>query len=536
MTSPARSESVVAPWSDSDAGVTSTKSTEGELPLARSALTTTNGTQASVVHLAAELGPYARTGGLGEAVASLAAFQAASGIPTSIIMPLYRKARQRAGDLVPVGEPFVVHVGYRTEQAQLFTKPDAEPPAGWPERRTKPRPRVYFVHNAHYFDREGIYGEGGDYPDNARRFAFFCAAALAALPRIARGPIILHCHDWHTALAPIYLRTWYAEHPFHRHVAPVMSVHNAGYQGHFPRQTMDDIGLPWSLFNFNQLEWYGQVNLLKGGMTFADAVMTVSRTHANELRTPDGGFGLHTAFLALRDRFVGIVNGIDQKIWDPETDKNIAANYSVSDQSGKAVCRAALQREHGLPEREGVPIFGMSARLVAQKGLDLILADTGLFTLDAQFIFLGAGERRYVDALNRARAQWPDKVRVETNFTDAREHHLMAGADILLMPCQYEPCGLTQMRSQRYGMLPVARCVGGLADTVEDGVTGFLFDEYTARAFARSAMRAVSTYWDRDRWSAMVREAMSRDFAWERSEERYLSVYRGVLAAGWPFR
>lgn len=502
----------------------------------RSPLTTTDGTWAGVVHLAAELAPYARTGGLGEAVASLSNFQAASGVPTSVIMPLYRQVWKNVGALVPVGDPFVVQVGPRAEQARLYALPPHVPSADTPERRMRPRPRIYFIHNAHYFDRDGLYGEGGDYADNSRRFAFFCAAALRALPRITTTPLILHSHDWHAALAPIFLRNWYAGNPFYQEISPVLSVHNAGYQGHFPAETIPDIGLPWDLFNFAQMEWFGRVNFLKGGMSFADAVTTVSRTHANELRTPAGGFGLSSAFLALRDRFIGIVNGIDQRMWDPETDQHIAARYSRLDLTNKAVCRAALQREYGLPERDGIPIFGMSARLVAQKGLDLILADTGFFNLDAQFIFLGAGERRYVEALERAAQRWPDKVRVQTGFTDAREHRLIAGADILLMPCQYEPCGLTQMRSQRYGMLPLARCVGGLADTVEDGVTGFLFDEYSAGAFVRAAVRAVRMFNDSNRWRSMVQEAMSRDFAWERSEERYLSVYRGVLAAGWPHR
>jgi starch synthase len=299
---------------------------------------------------------------------------------------------------------------------------------------------------------------------------------------------------------------------------------------------MAEVGLPWELFNWQALEWYGKVNFLKGGMSFADAVTTVSRTHANELRTPAGGFGLHDAFLALRDRFIGIVNGIDQRIWDPQTDPHITARYSCEDVSGKAACRAALQSAYGLPVREGVPIFGMSARLVAQKGLDLILADTGFFDLDAQFIFLGAGERRYVDALGRASQRWPNKVRVDTAFSDVKEHHLMAGIDMLLMPCQYEPCGLTQMRAQRYGTLPIVRCIGGLADTVEDGVTGFLFDEYDAGAFIRAVARALRHFAHREAWRAMVCEAMTRDFAWERSEERYLSVYRGVLSAAGPHR
>ena len=508
-------------------------STLRETDHSRSPLRTPDGAPAGVVHLVAELAPFARTGGLGEAVNSLAHFQAAERMSTSVVMPLYRKARANAGPLEPVGDPFMVHVGFRSEPAQLFRQARSSDGA---DPKAVPRPSIYFIENSQYFDRDGIYGEGGDYPDNPRRFAFFSAAALAALPRIASGPLILHSHDWHTALATIYLRTWYAGHPFHQQVSTVLSVHNAGYQGHFPRSTMAEIGLPWELFNLDQLEWYGQVNLLKGGMSFADAVTTVSRTHANELRTPAGGFGLHDAFLALRDRFVGIVNGIDQRVWNPATDPLITARFTKDDTSGKLACRQALQNAYGLPERTGIPIFCMSARLVAQKGLDLILADTGLFNLDAQFIFLGAGDRRYVDALGAAAQRWPDKVRVDTGFSDTKEHHLMAGGDILLMPCQYEPCGLTQMRAQRYGMLPVARAIGGLADTVDDGITGFLFEAYDAGAFARAATRAVRQYAEPRGWKHMMHEAMSRDFAWERSEERYLSVYRGVLSAGWPHR
>ncbi|MGZ8468633.1 MAG: glycogen synthase [Gemmatirosa sp.] len=491
-----------------------------------------DGRPVTVVHLAGELAPYARTGGLGEAVASLAAHQAASGIMTSIVMPLYRQARGRLAELVAVGDPFEVQVGYRRELAQLFTVPETSGNDGGHERRARRRPRHYFLANDYYFDRAGIYGDGGgDYGDNARRYAFFCAAALAALPRIAKGPIVLHAHDWHASLAPTYLRTWYATHPFYRDVSAVLSVHNAGFQGHFDPGIVPDLGLPWEVFNWHQMEWYGKLNLLKGGMAFSDAVVTVSPNHATELRTPAGGFGLHDAFRALGDRFTGIVNGIDQHIWDPERDPRIPARFSRDDLSGKRACRRALQEMYGLPERDDVPIFTMSARLVWQKGLDLVLADTGFFDLDAQFIFLGAGEQRYEDALRARAARAPAKVRVDTAFTDVKEHQLIAGGDVLLMPCQYEPCGLTQMRAQRYGTLPLVRAVGGLADTVEHGVTGFLFRAYDAGAFVAGVIRALRTFEDRPAWEAMMREAMARDFGWARSEERYLSVYRRVMHA-----
>ena len=497
-------------------------------PPASSPLLARDGRPASLVHLAGELAPYARTGGLGEAVASLAAYQAEAGLPTSIVMPLYQKARARLPQLVPVTEPYEVTVGVRREAAQLFTTPDDGPPPGVGERR-RPRARHYFVANEYYFGRPGIYGEGGDYADNARRYAFFCAAAIAALPRIAAAPLVVHAHDWHAALAPVYLRTWWATHPYYRHASTVLSVHNAGYQGHFPPGTIPDLGLPWELFNLHQLEWYGRMNLLKGGMAFADAVVTVSPTHAEELRTPEGGFGLHDAFRALGNRFTGIANGIDQHVWDPCNDPHIAACFTRGDLSGKGKCRAELQRAYGLPLRDDVPIFAMAARLVWQKGLDLVLAPTGLFDLDAQFVFLGAGERRYEDALRAWSARVPDRVRVDTQFTDEKEHRLIAGGDVLLMPCQYEPCGLTQMRAQRYGTLPLVRAVGGLADTVENGVTGFVFRAYDAGAFIACAIRALRTFHDRRVWEAMMREAMTRDFGWARSEERYLNVYRRVM-------
>jgi starch synthase len=246
-----------------------------------------DGRPAAVVHLAAELAPYARTGGLGEAVASLAGYQAAHGVPTAVVMPLYREARERlgrlGGRLEPVGDAFAVPVGARQEAARLWRLRDALPAEG--DRRRRPRPEHYFVQNDYYFNRAGIYGEGGDYGDNARRYALFCAAALRALPRVAASPLLLHAHDWHTALAPAYLRTAFGGRPYYDDVRAVLSVHNAGFQGHFPAGTVPDVGLPWSAYTHHAFEWYGRLNLLKGGLAYADAAVTVSPTHARELRT-----------------------------------------------------------------------------------------------------------------------------------------------------------------------------------------------------------------------------------------------------------
>jgi starch synthase len=487
--------------------------------MAVSPLGTIDGVPVGIVHLAAEYNSLARTGGLAEAVMGLAEYQAAQGIPVAVIMPLHRSVREVAGQLERVGQPFTVQVGPRTEEGRLYRLPVE---AG--------KPKVYCIEHE-YFDRAGLYGEGGaDYGDNPQRFAFFCMAALELLPRVARSPALLHAHDWHAALAPIYLRTIFAGSNFHRGIRTVLSVHNAGFQGYYPADIMPQVGLPWELFTWRHLEWHGQTNLLKGGLVFSDAVVTVSPTHAHELRTVKGGFGLHDVFISLRNRFTGIINGIDFEEWDPVSDKIITARYSKENLRGKKRCKAALQRTFGLPQRSKMPLFVMTARMTSQKGLELIVGEYTLFMLEAQFIFLGTGEPRYEAMLKHYAARWPERISVHLGFTERIEHRLMAGADVYLMPSLYEPCGLAQMRAQRYGAIPLARRVGGLADTVEDGVTGFLFDEYSSEDLLRVARAVMDYYYDEDVWKRLMVEAMSRDFSWDRSGEKYMDVYTRVLS------
>ena len=292
---------------------------------------------------------------------------------------------------------------------------------------------------------------------------------------------------------------------------------------------MPQIGLSWELYNWRQLEWYGKVNFLKGGIVFTDFVTTVSPTQANELRTPGGGFGLQENFRWLGDRLVGVLNGINQREWDPATDTQITAKYSSQHLDGKRRCKAALQRSFGLPQRRKTPVFGMTGRLVTQKGLDLILGAEQLLASDAQFVFLGSGEQKYEQALVELATSAPNRIGVQLDFADRLEHRLMAGADIFLMPSLYEPCGLTQMRSQRYGAPPIVRNVGGLRDTVEDGVNGFSFGPYTSDAFSEAAFRALDCYADPARWQVMMRRGMAHDFSWERSVGEYLEVYRRAL-------
>jgi len=482
-------------------------------------LRTAGGQPVSVVHIAAEYFPYARTGGLAEAVSGLANFQQAAGLDVTAILPLYRTVRDADPDLEPVGQPFLVPMGSHTEEARVFRV--AGPRTG---------PQVYFIEHLDYFNRPGIYGENAvDYPDNARRFAFFALAAVTALPRLVPGPILLHAHDWHTALSLVYLRTSPNER-YSSGATTVLSVHNPGYQGHFPPEVMPQIGLPWELYNWRQLEWYGKVNFLKGGLAFADFVTTVSPTQAEELRTPGGGFGLHDVFTWLGDRLVGVLNGINQRTWNPAADDQITAQYSAQNLEGKRRCKAALQRSFGLPQRRKVPLFGMTGRMVTQKGLDLILQSDELLALDAQFVFLGSGEKQYETALVELASSAPDRVGVQLDFTDRLEHRLMAGADLFLMPSLYEPCGLTQMRAQLYGAPPIVRDVGGLSDTVQDEITGFAFEPYTPEAFQEATFRALDRFRHPARWQAIVRQGMACDFSWERSVAMYIDVYRRALA------
>jgi len=490
--------------------------------VAAAPILTPRGDAVSIVHLSAEYAPYARTGGLAEAVMGLASFQQAGGLPVAVLMPLYRTVRDEAPDLEPVGPPFRVPLGARTEEARLFRV------AG-----DNPGPWMFFIEHREFFNRPGVYGEpGSDYPDNARRFAFFALASCLALPRVVSGPVILHAHDWHSALAPVYLRTLLSAEAWVRDALAVISVHNPGYQGQFGPEALIELGLPVSLYNWQQLEWYGKVNFLKGGLAFADWALTVSPQQAKELRTPGGGFGLHDMFVALGDRLVGILNGIDQRMWDPTSDPQILAPYTADDLEGKRRCKAGLQRSYGLPERPDVPLFGMTGRLVQQKGLDLILASKRLLEHDAQFVFLGSGDPNYEQALVALAGAAPERIGVQLDFRDVLEHRLMAGVDLFLMPSLYEPCGLTQMRAQRYGSLPIGRRVGGLADTIKDGVTGFLFDAYGARAREEATFRAVVAYARPAERARMMHAAMARDFSWERSVAAYLDVYRRVAALG----
>lgn len=473
-----------------------------------------------IVHITAEFSPYARTGGLGEAVAGLVDAQVRIGQRDVVVcMPYYRSIRQAGYNLKTVLAEQTLRLGEHDETVRYLA------PAG---RRKSPH--VVFIDAPAYFDRPGLYGDGGaDYPDNHRRFALLSLAALHWVQHSSKGQVLVHAHDWHTALVPVFLRRDERFRESMTSTPVVFSVHNAGYQGRFPPSAFHDLGLDPELWSPAVLEAYGQFNLLRGGLVLSDFVVTVSPTHADELRTIEGGFGQHDAFRALGDRFIGICNGIDQTIWDPGTDPHIVATFSRDDLGGKAACKAGLQQEMNLPQRPDVPIFGMTTRLAEQKGFELILHSRLVHTADAQFVFLGRGDPRYHDALSALARERPAHVAAEFGFTDVREHHVIAGADFLMMPSLYEPCGLTQMRAQRYAAPVVARRVGGLSDTIVDGDSGFLFDAYDAAAFDSALERAMTTFDQPDELGRMRRVSMARDFSWDGVAEHYREAYDMAL-------
>jgi starch synthase len=469
----------------------------------------------AIVHVTAEYGTYARTGGLAEAVAGLATAQARAGERVYVFMPLYPSVREVSPELEPVGPPHLVRVGGIVEEVRFFR---AAGDTGWP--------RLMFVDAPSYFARENLYGDAGaDYPDNHRRFALFSRAVLDGVSELVPGPVLLHAHDWHAALIPVYLRACGIRADTLGPTPVVISVHNAGYQGHFPHFALADLGLPAQLWSPDLIEWYGRVNLLKGGLKMSDVVVTVSPTHADELRTPEGGFGLTDTFRQLGPRLVGICNGIDHDVWNPLADPVIPVRYGRDDLSGKAACKDAVQRSFGFARRTDAPLIAMPARLVRQKGLDIVLRSERVRSLDAQFVFLGMGDSEYRMALSALAGDRPQQVAVEFGFTDRLEHELLAGADMVLMPSQYEPCGLTQMHAQRYGAVVIGRRVGGICDTIEDGVTGFLFDQFHETALDAAIDRAIALRAKRRSWTAMMRRAMARDFSWTTALDAYGEVY-----------
>jgi starch synthase len=476
-----------------------------------------------VCQVAAETSPFAKTGGLGDVVAGLSRALAREGLDVRIFLPFYKKVAQLDYPFVAVEflRDLELALGSRRFTWSVFTT--RLPPSG---------PDVYFVHCPALYHHEGIYS--GDW-DEYLRFTLLSRAAIESCQRMGWGPDLFHVHDWHTALVPVYLRTLYAWDRLFARSRTVLTLHNLGYQGVYGREVLDELGLAAhaQLFPAEDLA-QGRVGFLKTGLAHADLLTTVSRTYAREIQTPEQGFGLDGLLRSRADRLVGIVNGVDYGEWDPARDPHIPHHYSAADLTGKARMKESLLGKVGLAHRREAPVVGLVSRLTPQKGLDLLL-DTlpeFLFHRDLRFVALGSGEERYESFLSWLQVSFPGKAWYYRGYNEELAHWIEAGADLFLMPSRYEPCGLNQMYSLRYGTPPVVRRTGGLADTVEPwnpvarSGTGFSFDHFTPEGLRWALDTALRTFEDAEGWQRLIQNGMAKDFSWERQVRPYLDLYR----------
>ncbi len=484
-----------------------------------------------------EATPFGQTGGLGEVMASLPAELVRLGLEVDVLMPKYR--------------------GINPENFPVERMPNAvevclndQPVTGGLWKLDDPRGiRYLFLENNKYYDREFLYGTAsGDYEDNSERFVFLARAAIEWGLTAKPGYDVFHAHDWQAALIPVYLRTLYAGEPDLQRAAAIMTIHNLGFQGIFWHLDMPLVGLGWEHFNPHEIEFYGKLNFLKSGIVFADEVNTVSTGYRNEILTPEFGCGLEGVLAEKGDRLTGILNGVDYTVWNPAIDPYIAAPYSSEDLSGKALCKAELQRLAGLPVQSDVPLIAMVSRLSHQKGIDIIEeALPELLQHDIQLILLGSGDPRYHASFMEFARVSPDKIAIFLTYSQEMAHRIFAGSDMLLVPSRYEPCGINQLYGLKYGTVPIVRTTGGLNDTVDqfnpgsDTGTGFKFFNPQASTLEQVVLEAMRVYKDNpEAWTRLAQRCMIEDFSWHRSAKAYKVIYErsvafrgGISARSW---
>ncbi len=477
-----------------------------------------------ILFASSEVVPFSKTGGLADVSGALPTALAKRGHEVVVITPRYHQVDVAAYDL-------------RRKRTRLSVPVKGKPiHGGILEGRGEAGVTYLFVDQPGYFDRDGLYGtDGKDFADNDERFAFFSRAVFESCRLVGMSPDIIHCNDWQTGPIPALLQFEYRDRPELNSTGSVMTIHNLGFQGLFPPETMITLGLDWNLFTPSNLEYYGQTSYLKAGLIFADKLTTVSKKYAQEIQTPAMGFGMNGLLEERATDLRGILNGVDYGSWDPKHDKLIAARYTAQNLTGKGVCKTHLQQHMGLPANPEIPLIGCVSRLTTQKGIDLFIkAAERLLSLRCQWVFLGSGDQDIEEALRQLADRHPQKIAVQTGYDDDLAHAIHAGADLYLMPSRYEPCGLNQMYALRYGAIPVVRAVGGLDDTIEnvsaDGGNGFKFQEASAEDLGKALDRALKTFTDRDTWAELVEYAMSQDFSWDRPSRQYEIVYQKAAA------
>lgn len=487
----------------------------------------------NVLFATSEVAPFSKTGGLADVSGSLPVALARLGHQVTVVTPAYRQTKQLGMPMETLDTPLEIPIGSKVVTGRLLRS-----------RLPGSDVTVILVEQDDYFDRDQLYQENGeDYRDNCERFVFFCRAVMELI-RLRELPVdVIHCNDWQTGLLPAYLRIEYEHANGYDDIVTVMTIHNMAYQGQFWHWDMLLTGLDWKYFNWRQMEFWGNLNLLKTGLIFADGVTTVSPRYAQEIQSQPMGCGLEGVLKQRRHDMTGIINGVDYAIWNPATDPHLAANYDVSNwQAGKAANKAALQRELGLAESPRTPLLGFVGRLADQKGLDLLaeVMRTWAAQRDVQWALLGTGDPRYHELLAELAARHPGKVGLSLAFSDALAHRIEAGVDMFLMPSRFEPCGLNQLYSLKYGSLPVVRATGGLADTVCDAnetsigagtANGFSFVDYESNELELTLARAVAMYGDQpETWQRVVAIAMQQDWSWEASAGRYAQLYAALAA------
>lgn len=478
----------------------------------------------NVIIVSSEAAPFSKTGGLGDVAGNLPVALRKLGCRVSLFLPFYRSTAERFPDVEATGLSVAVPTAGRLVVSQLL-------------RATHDGVPVYFLKRDEYYDRKHLYGTPeGDYFDNLERYAFFCRGVLEALKARGFEPDVIHCNDWQTALIPAYLRDVYRHDLYFANTATVFTVHNIAYQGVFGPELYGHTGLSKEMFNPEGVEFWGDINLMKAGLVYSDIITTVSDTYSREIQTPEFGCGLEGLLKARRGVLHGVINGVDYNEWNPAKDPLIPANYSVDDIGGKAICKKALLKEFGLKLGPSVPVAGMISRLVEQKGFDLLAeAAADISRLNMGLVILGSGDAKYQEQALALASRYPKKIAVKIAFDNRLAHLVEAGSDLFLMPSKYEPCGLNQIYSLKYGAIPVVRATGGLEDTVtryiDGGGTGFKFKEYAPGAFVEKIKEALGVYKDRQAWAALQRNAMREDFSWERSAKKYMDIYDLAVSA-----
>ena len=477
-----------------------------------------------VAILASEVVPFAKTGGLADVAGALPKFLGRQGAEVKVFLPLYRETRKKDFPLLPAGRDLKLDWPGGGERFSVFEFKDKAV-------------TFYFIEKDGFFDRDGLYGTSqGDYPDNGERFAFFSRAALETLIWINFRPDIIHGHDWQAAIALAFLKHLYGQDPFFAYTRSLFTVHNLAYQGLFEKDVLGRIGLPDYLFNMEDLEFYGRVNYLKAGLLYSTAISTVSRRYSQEIQTPEFGHRLDGLLRKRREVLFGILNGVDYSDWNPATDKFIVRPFDPTYIDGKKACRADLVRAFSLePINEESPVIGMVSRLAGQKGFDILCqALDGLFELGVALVILGTGEEVFQKALLEAREKYPRSLGLRIAFDEGLSHKIYAGSDMFLIPSRYEPCGLTQMYSLRYGTVPVVRATGGLDDTIQEynpadqTGNGFRFDAYSASALVSAVKNAVGVFRQKERWRALIKKAMACDYSWDQSAREYIRLYNRI--------